>query len=104
MTEEGRFSEVCVTMNCERFNSCKRSIVNNEGTYYVRSYGTEGSGTVDNTGAHTESLCGKAGDYKLFEPVSHTEEDGSSEKILDMLDHFYANKHMYKKLQEQEKA
>ena len=31
-------------------------------------------------------------------------EDGSSEKILDMLDLFYANKHMYTKLREQEKA
>lgn len=31
-------------------------------------------------------------------------EEGSSEKIMDMLDLFYANKHMYTKLREQDKA
>ena len=69
------FSEVCGTINCKRFDSCKRSAVNNIGTYYVRSYGTEGHGIIDNSGACTESLCGPGGNYKLFEPAAHTEEE-----------------------------
>lgn len=75
MKEEDRTEEVCVTMACKRFNSCRRSVINNKGTHYVRSYGTEGKGTMDSSGIRAESLCGPAGGYKLFEPVKQEEKE-----------------------------
>lgn len=62
--------QVCVTINCEKFNDCKHSAINNTGWNEAHSYGTEGFGCVSNQdGIQEETLCGPKGNYKMFKPA-----------------------------------
>lgn len=53
---------LCCSDICERRSECGRHYTNNEGTYYVESFGTFGWGSISSDGrCATHNLCGKSG-------------------------------------------
>lgn len=61
---------VCTTYSCEKYIQCLRASINNDGTHTARSYGTEGTGTINSNGDYEEKyLCGSAGNYALYMPI-----------------------------------
>ena len=57
---------VCVSTQCEKYKTCKRSAYNNPAGGIGVSYATYGSGYATNNNSSVTFICGKAGKYAMY--------------------------------------
>ena len=69
MIEITDYRTLCCSMTCEKRFECAKADINNKGTYCVEDYSSFSTGTCTNNGCKIEYWCGKAGNYKMFEPI-----------------------------------
>ena len=68
---------VCGSINCKRYDICKRAICEEENKqYYETNWHDYGSVNYTNNGIEERYYCGKHGNYAMFIPLDHlTTED-----------------------------
>lgn len=62
----------CCSRTCEKRYECRRSDINNFGTFCVEDFSSSATGHFTANGCEIDYWCGKQGNYKMFEPLENS--------------------------------